>query len=96
MLDYQKNRSFREDMLRKYESQIYAITLKKDDIIPPFEVMNTLKGAYRDIDIKVDELDFDRDYTHENPFPTNNEISQQIEKDFELVFKKVCDFYNNN
>jgi len=94
MLDYQKNRSFREDMLRKYESQIYAITLKKDDIIPPFEVMNTLKGAYRDIDIKIDELDFDREYTHENPFPADKEISQQIEKDFELVFKKVCDFYN--
>ena len=94
MLDYQKMRIFREELLRKYENQIYAITLKKDYVIPSCEVINTLKGACRDIDIKVDELDFDRAYTHENPFPASNEISKQIAEDFELVFKRVCDFYN--
>lgn len=94
MLDYQKGRGFREELLRKYENHIYAITLNKDTIIPSFEVINTLKGAYRDIDIKVDELDFNREYTHENPFELNNKVSKQIEEDFEAVFSKVCDFYN--
>ncbi|GAB1451413.1 hypothetical protein MASR2M47_14690 [Draconibacterium sp.] len=94
MLDYQKMRDFREDLLKKYEKQIYAITLKKDTVIPSFEVINTLKGAYRDIDIKVDELDFNRAYTHEIPFSSNSKTSKQVEEDLEFVFNKVCDFYN--
>ena len=94
LLDYQKIRGFREDLLKKHENEIYAITLKKDDVIPSYEVINTLKGAYRDIDIKVDELDFDRVYTHENPFPTSSVGSKQVEEDLRFVFKKVCDFYN--
>ena len=94
MLDYQKMRDFREQLLKQYQTQIYAITLKKDQVIPSFEVINTLKGAYRDIEIKIDELDFDRDYTHENPFPEGSKMAEQITKDFELVFKNVCDFYN--
>ncbi|MHA7944024.1 DUF6051 family protein [Formosa sp. 3Alg 14/1] len=94
MLDYQKKREFREELLKTYEDQIYGITLKKDKVIPSFEVINTLKGAYRDINIKVDEIDFDRDYTHENPFPTNTDCEAQIMNDFNMVFDKVCDFYN--
>lgn len=94
MLDYQKMRGFREELLRKYEKQIYAITLKKDYVVPSFEVINTLKGAYRNINIKVDELDFDRPYTHVNPFPSNNETSKQIVEDFDSVFSRVCNFYN--
>ncbi len=93
MLDYQKGRAFREELLKKYENHIYAITLRKDAVIPSFEVINTLRGAYRDIDIKIDELDFDREYIHENPFPSSNEISEQIYDDFEAVFRKVCSFY---
>ena len=94
MLDYQKLRNFREELLKKYEKQIYAITLKKDNVIPPFEVINTLKGAYRDIDITVDELDFNRPYIHENPFPLNKDNSGQVEEDFNMVFNKVCDYFN--
>lgn len=95
MLDYQKMRIFREELLKKYEKQIYAITLKKDDVIPSFEVINTLKGAYRDINIRVDELDFDRSYTHVNPFPeSRKEDSEKVAADFSKVFNMVCDFYN--
>ena len=94
MLDYQKGRSFRETLLKKHENHIYAITLKKDTIIPSFEVINTLRGAYRDINITIDELDFNREYTHENPFPISNKLAPQIDEDFNLVFKKFCDFYN--
>jgi hypothetical protein len=92
MLDYQKMRETREVLLKKYEEQIYAITLKKDYVIPSFEVMNTLKGAYRDINIAVDEIDFDRDYIHENPFPANTADDEKVNADFEIVFKKVCEF----
>lgn len=94
MLDYQKMRNFREELLKKYENHIYAITLKKDDVMPSYEVINALKGAYRDINIKVEELDFNREYIHENPFPVSNVVSKQIAEDLELVFNKVCNFYN--
>lgn len=94
MLDYHKMRSFREQLLKRYAGQIYAVTLRKDDVIPSFEVINTLKGAYRDIDIAVDELDFDRPYTHENPFPANAGDTAAIDRDFALVFEKICRFFN--
>ena len=92
MLDYQKMRAFRESLLRKNEDQIYAITLTKDAVFPSFEVVNTLKGAYRDINIQLDEMDFDYDYIHENPFPTNVVNSKQVDECFDKVFDKVCNF----
>jgi hypothetical protein len=94
MLDYQKMRNFREGLLKKYEDQIYAVTLKKDAVIPTYEVINALRGAYRDINIKVEEIDFDRDYTHENPFPVNQGSSVQVEWDLLMVFDRICHFYN--
>jgi len=81
-------------LLKKYEDQICAITLKKDSVIPSFEVMNTLNGAYRDINIVVEELDFEREYTHENPFPANAQNANEVDSDFAFTFQKVCDFLN--
>jgi hypothetical protein len=95
MLDYQKMRDFREALFKKYEDQFYAIPLKKDYVVPSFEVLNTLKGAYRNINIAVDEMDFDHGYTHENPFPVNALESKQIDESFNAVFEKVCGFFNN-
>lgn len=94
MLEYQKLRTFREDLLKKYASQFYAITLKKDQVIPSFEVINTLQGAFRDIPIIVEELDFNRAYIHENPFPSDLLNNTQIQEDMNTVFQKFCHFYN--
>jgi hypothetical protein len=92
MLDYQKMRDFREELFKNYEDHFYAIPLKKDRIVPSFEVVNTLKGAYRNINIQVDELDFDHPYTHENPFPVQKAGSKKVNQSFSMVFEKVCDF----
>ncbi len=94
MLDYQKERAFREKLLKENEDHIYAITLGKDSVIPSYEVINTQKGAYRDINIRVDEIDFDREYKHENPFPEDTDREGQVREEMESVFKKVCDFFN--
>lgn len=94
MLDYQKMRGFREKLLKQHEKQIYAISLTKDDVIPSFEIMNTLKGAYRNINIRMDELDFDYNYIHENPFPSNAIDPKKVDESFHMVFEKVCDFLN--
>ncbi|MEZ5069549.1 MAG: DUF6051 family protein [Bacteroidales bacterium] len=92
MLDYQKMREFRENLLRRSEGQFYAITLRQDRVIPSFEVMNTLQGAYRDIRIRVDEMDFARPCIHENPFPAKGVDSHRVDEDFERVFGRVCAF----
>ncbi|PKQ62073.1 hypothetical protein BZG02_14175 [Labilibaculum filiforme] len=94
MLEYKSMRNFREDLFRKVENQIYAIALKGDSVFPTYEIENTLKGASRDINIVVEELDFGYSYTHENPFPMNKSTSGDIEESIDLVFTKVCDFFN--
>jgi hypothetical protein len=95
MLDYHNMRTFRENLLKKAEKQFYAITLKQDHVIPSFEVVNTLKGANRDINIAVDELDFSHNHNHENPFPLNKNESEIINENFNIVFNKACNFFNN-
>ncbi|HRX31878.1 MAG TPA: DUF6051 family protein [Tenuifilaceae bacterium] len=94
MLDYHKMQEFREDLLKKYETQIYAISLKQDHVIPSYEVATTLKGVHRDINIDVEELDFDFPYSHENPFPISSKDAKEIDKSFDFVFGKVCNFFN--
>lgn len=94
MLEYQKKRNFREDLFKKVEHQVYAIALQKDIVIPPFEVMNTLQGAFRDINIKVDLMDFNYKYTHENPFPLKTVDQNLVNESFNFVFNKVSAFFN--
>lgn len=92
MLEYQKMRDYREAQFKKVEGQIYAIPLKKDKVIPSFEVINTLQGAFRNINIRVDEIDFDYDYIHENPFPVNGKEPQKVNTAFNQVFDKAGTF----
>ena len=94
LLDYDKERAFRESMLKKHMNQFYAISLTKDDIVSPHEIENTLKGANRDIDIRIDELDFEYDYIHENPFPVTGVDPKKVDENFEMMFEKVLSFYN--
>lgn len=95
MLDYQKMREFRDSLFKKWEKDFYAITLNQDAVIPSFEVMNTLKGAYRDINIPVENIDFEHKYSHENPFPINKAEAHLVEKNFTTIFEKFCSFLNN-
>ena len=92
MLEFKKSRDYRESLLRKFEDRIYAIALKKDAVIPAYEVVHTLNGAYRDIGIRVDVMDFDFPYTHETPFPTHKNNAAEVSKAFNRVFDKVSGF----
>ena len=87
MLSYQKMKEFRQNRLMQLKDQIAAIALKKDEVIPPIEVLNILKGDYREIPIEVKVLDFPFDYTHVNPFPNKADISDSINKSFNEVFE---------
>jgi hypothetical protein len=92
MLNYKALTQQREDNFRKMSSQFYAIVLEKDEIVPAYEVINTLQGSRRDIPLKIDVLDYPYDYIHENPFPVLAEIADEVDKQFRLTFDKICDF----
>jgi hypothetical protein len=92
MLNYKIQPQQREELFRKMSSRIYAIALEKDEIVPAYEVINTLQGARRDIPIKVDVLDYPYGYIHENPFPVLSEIGDEIDRQFRRTFDKICGF----
>ncbi|MEI6059191.1 MAG: DUF6051 family protein [Bacteroidota bacterium] len=94
MLNYSFKREYRESLFRKMAPEILAITLEKDTVIPPFEVVNTLQGSRRDIPTKVLVLDFPYEYRHEDPFPLSEPISGQVDDSFNKVFRIVTDFFN--
>ncbi len=95
MLEFKRLREYRESLLKKFEKQIYAIGLKQDSVIPPFEIINTLNGAFRNIAVKVDTMDFSFEYSHETPFPVKKNIALQVDDAFNKVFDRFCDFLNS-
>ncbi|MCK4653369.1 MAG: hypothetical protein KAU01_02870 [Candidatus Cloacimonetes bacterium] len=87
MLDYHKMKDFREKRLKEISKRICALVLKEDIVVPPSEVMNTLKGAERKIPIKVKIMDFEYKYDHVVPFPLKENIEKEVDRDFNKVFK---------
>lgn len=95
MLNYSVMREQRESQFRKIEDQVLAITLEKDTVIPPYEIINTLRGAKRDINIDFQVFDFPYDYRHEDPFPIAESISKLVDKSFNEVFGRIAAFLNH-
>jgi hypothetical protein len=92
MLSYKKCKELREKRLTELSRQIYAIALKKDDVISPAEVINTLQGDFRDIPIKVDMMDFKYPYSHIKPFPEDKIYSSEVDEEFNRVFNNASAF----
>ncbi len=92
MLDYKVKREYREELFRRVHQDILAVTLKKDTIIPSYEVINTLQGVLRDIPIPVDIYDFPFCYNHVNPFPTTEKDREIIDEKFKQVFGRIAGF----
>lgn len=94
LLNYNNYSEYREEKLRKIANQVYAVALKKDTIIPFYEVRNTLQGTNLDIGIKVVIIDFKHKYSHEVPFPYNKEISEEVDLSFEDTFGQFAEFFS--
>ena len=92
MLDYRKMKEFREERFKKLSKRMFALGLKKDEVIPPFEIVNTLKGEKRKISIKVKVMDFGYAYDHVIPFPVNWNLEEEVDKAFNKVFKTASKF----
>ncbi len=93
MLSYQEMADFREEGFRKVSSRMSAIALKRDHVIPPYEVENTLKGRARDIPVPVAALDFPYPYKHEDPFPAVAGLTDAVDESFTEVFAAIGNFF---
>jgi hypothetical protein len=92
MLDYHKMVDVREDRFQSLSDRIMAVGLEKDDVVPPYEIENTLKGRNRDIPIRVETIDFPYPYTHENPFPAGRKIARAVDEGFNMVMDRAAGF----
>ncbi|MTG97204.1 hypothetical protein GJV76_03485 [Myroides sp. BIT-d1] len=93
MLRYNHFQAEREVRLRELQGQIMSINLKNDEVAPPVEALNMLKGPYRDIDIKVDILDYPFNYTHMVPYPLTSKNAEEVDIHFNLTMDKMANFY---
>jgi len=92
MLSYGVMSDMREERLRCLSDRLLAIGLKQDTVVPPYEIINTLQGKYRDIPSRVDVLDFPYPYKHEDPFPVLEKISDDVDAGFRRVFDTIGKF----
>jgi hypothetical protein len=92
MLQYNHNREFRESRLDELKDRIRAVALVNDDVVPPSEVISTLKGSSGQIDIHVDVEDFTYPYTHVTPFGLQNKYSEEVNTAFVRIMDKASDF----
>jgi hypothetical protein len=94
MLDFKVMRQEREKRFREISSQVFAIALEQDKVIPAYDVVSTLQGAAHDIPTEVIVTDFDYPYTHENPFVNKESIRDKVDTAFQTTFDKFCDYLN--
>jgi hypothetical protein len=92
MLDFKVKRLEREARFRAISSQVFAIALEQDKVIPAYDVVSTLKGAAHDIPTEVLIKDFEFAYSHESPFPNKESIRQQVHEAFVDVFSRFSNF----
>jgi hypothetical protein len=92
MLSYQKEKEFRENRFQELHERIFALTLRKDTVVPPNEVLNTLQGDFRKIPVHVALTDFPYPYQHINPFPIAREFENIVDKQFNTVFETAAQF----
>lgn len=87
MIDLNRFRAFRENILRKLKGQIYSISLLKDTVIPANGILATLSTWNNNMQRFTEIEDFPYLYTHENPFPVfESPLSLQVDNCFNKIF----------
>jgi len=92
MLSYGIMSDLREKRLRDVSDRLFAVCLKQDVVVAPYEVVNTLQGKNRDIPVRVDIYDLPYNYKHEDPFPILEKISDDVDAAFKRVFEPIGKF----
>jgi hypothetical protein len=92
MIDLERLKAFRENMLAKLRDQIYSITLKMDTVIPSSGVISTLNIINNRTLAEV--WNFPYNYSHENPFPLlDTPVSKEVDRCFENLFSAAESFF---
>ena len=95
MLAYRKLKGFREGRFRELADRTIGIVLRKDEVIQPCEVFNTLQGDDRGIPIQVRALDFGYPYSHIMPFPIRPHSEPEVDAGFEQVFELAARHFSS-
>ncbi|MDR1037988.1 MAG: DUF6051 family protein [Deltaproteobacteria bacterium] len=92
-LSYGAGLETRERRIRELAPRIYATALEGDRVVPPYEVVNTLQGAARDIPVSVDTLSPGYPCRHEDPFPAGGgRHAAAVDAAFRQTFGRFCEF----
>ena len=94
MSGLKKYNNIRDKVLKRLINRIKVIGLKDDFVIPGKAIKETF-NKLMDTNFDVLILDFPFKYSHEVPFPVNNQnFSYTINRAFNFVFKKASLFLN--
>lgn len=92
MLNINLLNNYREEKIRNLSGRIKAISLEKDNVIPPSSVILTLQGSNKNIPVEVTVKDFPFEYDHISPFPLGEGIKNEVNNSFMEVFEEASDY----
>jgi len=92
MLSYYHFLERREARLKEIYFRVFGYALEKDFVVPPAEVLNTLKGKYRDIPIEVKILDYEYPYNHVNLFSPMPSYANLVDSAFNDFTDEAANF----
>lgn len=92
MIGFGRFRDERNKALARLKDQLFSIALARDRVIPAPGIVETIGNKCR-----VEVLDFEYLYTHENPFPVlTGTSSSKVDKAFDTVFRRASGFFMGN
>jgi len=85
--------NYRENAFQHLINRIKAIGLAGDYVVPGYSIRDTLGTFYNNTGFDVDVLDFPFKYSHEIPFPVNDQrLNDTVTQSFNMVFNKASLF----
>ncbi len=85
-------RDIREERFLELKDKIFAVSLIKDQVVPPESVINTLNGANKKIPIRTMITDFPFNYSHETPFPVDEDKREIVNVNFDNIFDLAASY----
>jgi len=83
----------RENAFKRLVNRIKAIGLEGDFVVPGHAIRDTFGKVFNKNRFDVDVLDFPFKYSHETPFPVNNQnMNDSVTQSFNMVFNKASLF----
>ena len=91
MLDYGTGSSERQERLKSMGARRYVIALADDHVVMVNEIRNTF-GEKEKNGIHVDIMQYTYKYRHEDPFPVVAKMFNNIDRQYQRTFDKICHF----